>query len=163
MKKKAQCSNSLFKFFPTVLPSSHFSPLVLSPIYPTHFLPPCSKQKGSMERCGRLPPPLAGEGPLLVEQLAVLKWRLSAICWLVSGGCIKPANNLHHSFSGISLLMTISFLHFSSAHELPSASPTFLEIFVRTSGKTTNRYPEPMMQERWKNLMCCRYHLYHCN
>lgn len=45
-----------------------------------------------------LPPALAGEGPILVKQLAVLKQHLPAICWLVSGSRIKPGNNLHHGF-----------------------------------------------------------------
>lgn len=43
------------------------------------------------------PLPLAGEGPLLMEQLAVLQSHLPALCWLVSIGCVKPVNSLHHS------------------------------------------------------------------
>lgn len=91
MRKNAQTLQVLFKYclaYISTLLSCHPS---TQPLF-YHLVP---NKRDPLRGVGRPP---AGEGPLLVEHLAVLKQCLPAIYWLVFGGCIKPANNLYHSF-----------------------------------------------------------------
>lgn len=148
MRRKVHLSNkwagSLFKSIPSLLPGSHFSLLVLSPIHPTPFLPSCTKQKGSIERHQETP---HRRGALIVEQLAGLKWYLPAICLLMFRGHMKSSSSLHQ-FSDISLIMTILFpsLLWSSFYisRLPKS------VYQSHWQNHVSKCPKPMMQETGK-------------